>query len=223
MFIGHFGVGFAAKKAAPTVSLGLLFMAVQFLDLLWPTLLLLGIEHVQINTDASQTTPLAFIDYPISHSLVMVLVWSVLFGGIYWIIKKNTSGAIMLGLCVLSHWVLDLIVHYPDLPIYPGNSPKVGLGLWNRLIAENIIELIIFITGIVFYVQSTKPKNKFGIYGLWLLIGMLLLSYLANIFAPKPTDTHAIAWGAQFMWLFVILAFFVDKNRTRRTALQIAQ
>src|SRR5579859_2467277 len=119
MFIGHFGLGFGMKKATPTLSLGLIFIAVQFVDLLWPVLLLLDIEHVAITPQG--VTPLDFIDYPVTHSLLMV---------IFWVIKKNKRNAIILGLLVVSHWFIDLIVHLPDLPLYPGNSPKVGFGLW---------------------------------------------------------------------------------------------
>ena len=121
MFIGHFGVGFAVKKAAPGISLGLLFIAVQFLDLLWPTLLLLDIEHVVISPGITKSTPLDFTDYPISHSLIMVIGWGFAFGLIYWLVKRKIHHAIVLAACVASHWLLDLIVHRPDLPCIPGN------------------------------------------------------------------------------------------------------
>ncbi|HET6543244.1 MAG TPA: hypothetical protein VFG46_22310, partial [Chryseolinea sp.] len=130
MFIGHFAAGMAAKKIQPTLSLGTLFLAAQFLDLLWPTLLLLGIEHVIISPGISKMTPLAFVDYPISHSLLVVTIWSLLFGICFFLFTRNRIGALLLSGLVLSHWVLDVIVHVPDLPLYPGPSPKVGLGLW---------------------------------------------------------------------------------------------
>jgi len=213
MFIGHFAVGFAAKKAAPGLSLGWLFMAVQFLDLLWPSLLLLNIEQVAINTDPGQLTPLSFTHYPISHSLVMALAWAFLFGLIYYLFKKNLKHACILFLGVISHWILDLIVHYPDLPLYPGNSPKVGLKLWSLPVAENIIEGVMFVTGVAVYLNITTAKNNIGKYLFWILIVLLAAAYLANILAPAPTDTNALAWGAQFMWLFVVLAFWADYNR----------
>jgi len=86
MFIGHFGLGLAAKKIAPTVSLGTLLMAVQFVDLVWPTLLLLDIEHVVIHPELGSTRMLEFSDYPFTHSLLLAMGWSVLFGGIYWLV-----------------------------------------------------------------------------------------------------------------------------------------
>src|SRR5690242_7476969 len=117
MFIGHFGLGFAAKKAAPAVSLGWLFIAVQFLDLLWPTFLLLDVEHVVISPGITTLTPLDFTDYPVSHSLLVVLIWALAFGFLYWLIKKQKQAAVVLAICVLSHWLLDLVVHRPDLPL----------------------------------------------------------------------------------------------------------
>jgi membrane-bound metal-dependent hydrolase YbcI (DUF457 family) len=213
MFIGHYGVGFAAKKYAAAISLGWLFIAVQFSDLLWPTLLLFNVEHVAINHDPNMVVPLVFTDYSFSHSLLMVVVWSLLFAFIYWMIKKNSKYAFVLALCVFSHWLLDLVVHYPDLPLYPGNSPKVGLKLWSQPIVDDIVEMAIFVIGLVIYLRTTISKNNWGKYILWVLAVLLVGSFAANIFGPPPTDVKAIAWTAQFMWVFVILAFWVDHNR----------
>jgi hypothetical protein len=216
MFIGHYGVGLGAKKAAP-ISLGFLFFGCQFLDLLWPTLLLLNIEDVSINTDPKAPVPLSFIDYPYSHSLAMAIGWSLLLGFIYWIIMKNKRCAIVLALCVLSHWFLDLIVHLPDLPLYPSaSSPKVGLQLWRYPAISGILEAAIFILGLTLYLKATKPKNKKGVVVFWLLITLFVFAHIANLLSPPPTSVTAVAWGAQLMWVFVALAFWADKNRTRR-------
>src|SRR6476646_10437956 len=133
MFIAHFGVALAAKKAAPKTSLGTLILAAQFLDFLWPAFLLLGIEHVRIVPGATTVSPLEFTDYPISHSLLMATVWAVLFGGVYYGLRRNARSALVVGTAVISHWVLDFIVHRPDLQLYPGSEVRVGLGLWNSL------------------------------------------------------------------------------------------
>ncbi len=214
MFIGHFGVGFGAKKAAPAVSLGTLFLGAQFVDLLWPILLLLNVEHVAIRPGISAVTPLDFYDYPISHSLVMGIVWSVVVGAIYWLIRKNGRGAIVLGLCVISHWLLDLIVHIPDLPLYPGAaSPLLGFGLWNSRVATVIIEGAIFIVGVSLYLQTTRARNTAGRIGLWVLILLLVAVYVVNVIGTPPPDVTAIAWAGQLQWIFVILAYWVDHNR----------
>src|SRR5438067_1007509 len=128
MFIGHFGVGFGAKAAAPRVSLGTFFLAAQFIDLLWPALLMLGIERVHINP-SGQHPPLDFVYYPYSHSLLMVCAWAALVAAVHFAIRRNAGGALVLASLVISHWVLDLVVHRPDLPLYPGSTQHVGLGL----------------------------------------------------------------------------------------------
>lgn len=216
MFIGHYGAGLSLKKAAPPISLGLLFIAVQFLDLLWPIFLLLHIEHVEITTDKSQPIPLIFTDYPWSHSLVMALAWSALFFVLYWLARKDMLNALVLGVAVFSHWLLDLIVHLPDLPLYPGSSTKLGLQLWRYPIAANIVEGLVFFAGVFLYLNATKAKNRTGVVVFWVLIALLLISHLANLFAPPPPSVNAIAWAGQAMWLFVLLGFWADKNRTAR-------
>ena len=217
MFIGHFGVGFGAKKFAPLISLGVLFTAAQFLDLLWPSLLLLNLEHVTIAPGITKTTPLDFTDYPISHSLLLVICWGLAFGFFYWVIKENIKNAIILFTCVISHWFLDLIVHRPDLPLFPGNSPRLGLGLWNYPILTAIVEIPLFILGISLYLQKTVAKNRSGKFGLWVLISLLALIHVANMFGPPPPNVLAIAWAGQLQWLFVLLAFWVDHHRAIRT------
>ncbi|MFZ1685475.1 MAG: hypothetical protein WAU88_15265 [Candidatus Zixiibacteriota bacterium] len=213
MFIGHFGVGLGAKRVAPAVSLGTLFIAAQFLDLLWPTLLLIGTEHVALSPTPTRTMPLDFVDYPISHSLLVVGLWSLLLGTGYWFIKRRKVAAITVGLLVLSHWLLDLIVHIPDLPLYPGNSPMVGLGLWRSPIATTIAEGGFFVVGMALYLKSTKARDKIGSIGIWILIGLLVAAHLGNLFSPPPTDVNVVAWGAQLMWLIVLFAYWVDRHR----------
>src|SRR5688572_4316499 len=173
MFIGHFAAGMAAKQVKPTLSLGSLFLAAQFLDLLWPTLLLLGIEHVVIAPGISKVTPLDFVDYPISHSLLVVLLWSILFAIGFFLFTRNRIGAIILGSLVLSHWLLDFIVHIPDLPLYPGASPKVGMGLWNSASLTVLVEGVVFIAGIMMYMQVKKSQGQKVTWKFWSLIGFL--------------------------------------------------
>ncbi len=213
MFLGHFAVGFGAKKVAPGISLGVLFIAAQFLDLLWPVLILFNVEHVVISPGITKATPLDFTDYPISHSLVMAIVWGLLMGLITWLVVKNRRYAIVIGLCVVSHWILDLIVHRPDLPLYPGSATKAGFGLWNYPLLTAVIEIGMFIAGVYLYLKETTAKNGFGRYGVWVLAALLLLTHVANMTGPPPPSVTMIAWAGQLQWIFVILAFFVDKNR----------
>jgi len=216
MFVGHFGIGFGAKISEPRVSLGTLFLAAQFIDLLWPTLILLGFEQVEIRPGITRLTPLDFIDYPISHSLLMVCVWGLLFGLTYWLMRKSMKGAFLLCLCVVSHWILDLIVHRPDLPLYPGGAFRLGFGLWNSLAGTLLLEGFIFTLGVTLYVRATRAKNRIGAYGLWALVGILVLIHLSSVFGPPPPSTKAIAWAGQLQWVFVIWAYWVDRHRITR-------
>jgi membrane-bound metal-dependent hydrolase YbcI (DUF457 family) len=133
MFIGHFAVGLASKQVAPTASLGVLIAAPLLLDLMWPFLLLADWEKVRIDVGNTAFTPLEFISYPYSHSLAMAIVWAALVGLGYWTVTRYPTGAMMIGLGVVSHWVFDAVTHRPDLPLFPGGSTRVGLGLWNSV------------------------------------------------------------------------------------------
>lgn len=214
MFIGHFGTGLAAKKIDSKPSLGTLFIASQFIDLLWPVFILLGIEKVQIEPGNTAVTPLNFISYPYSHSLFGVLIWAILLGAIYYMLKKNFRTSLLLGLLVLSHWILDLFTHRPDLQLLPWSDFKVGFGLWNSVVFTIIIEGLIFIIGAYFYLSVTKSKNKKGSYGLWSLLTFLTLIYVMNIVGTPPPDTNAIAIAGLFQWLIVAWGYWIDRNRS---------
>ncbi len=212
MVLGHFAVAFAAKKIAPKPSLGTYFIAVQFLDLLWPPLLLLGAERVEIEPGNTVFTPLNFISYPFSHSLLMTVVWSALLAGLYFLIRKDTRGALVLWFAVLSHWILDFISHRPDMPLTPGNTSYLGLGLWNSVSGTIIVEGLLFATGVYIYTRATKAKNKKGTYALWSLVGFLVLIYVVNIVSPPPPNTTAIAYAGLSMWLLMAWAYWVERN-----------
>jgi membrane-bound metal-dependent hydrolase YbcI (DUF457 family) len=213
MFIGHFGVGLAAKKIDNKPSLGTLFVASQFIDLLWPIFLILGLEKVKIDPGNTAFTPLDFIYYPFSHSFFGVLIWSVLFGLVYYLIRKNLKSSIVIGSLVMSHWILDLITHRPDLPLLPWSEIKVGLGLWNHVILTLIIELLIFAIGIYLYIRATKATNKKGTIGLWSLLIFLILVYFMNVFGDPPPSEGPIAYVGLTMWLLVAWGYWIDKNR----------
>jgi hypothetical protein len=213
MFIGHFGVGFAAKPAAPQVSLGWLFAAAQFLDLLWPTLLLLGVEQVRIAPGTTAFTPLAFDSYPVSHSLVAVLGWAVLTGATFFVLRRERRGAIVLGLLVASHWFLDLVVHRPDLPILPA-GPLVGLGLWNSVPLTIAVEAPLFAFGVWRYARATTARDATGQWALVGLVAFLLAVYAGNVFGSPPPSVAAIAWVTEAQWLLVLWGFWIDRHRT---------
>ena len=213
MFIGHYGVGLAAKKLDNRPSLGTLFFASQFIDLLWPIFLLLGLEKVAIDPGNTAFTPLNFIYYPFSHGLVSVLIWAVLFGGVYYAFRKNIKTSLLLGGLVLSHWILDLFTHRPDLPLFFGNHLKVGLGLWNSVILSILVEGSIFIIGAYLYFKATRAENKKSQIGLWSLLIFLGIVYVMNVFGPPPPSVEPIAIVGLFQWLIVAWAYWIDRNR----------
>jgi membrane-bound metal-dependent hydrolase YbcI (DUF457 family) len=213
MFIGHYGVGFAAKKAETKPSLGTYFMAAQFIDLLWPLFLLFGLERVKIDPGNTAMTPLNFVYYPFSHSLLAVIFWAALFGFVYFFIRKNFKSAVILGAVVISHWILDLLVHRPDLPLMPGSDIKLGLGLWNFTWLSIALELLIFFGGAAVYIRLTKAKNKTGNAALWTLIVFLFVIYVMNVFGPPPNATQPIAIVGLLQWIIVAWAYWIDRNR----------
>ncbi|MFD1870805.1 hypothetical protein [Hymenobacter bucti] len=213
MFFGHFGVGFGAKTLRPRVSLGTLFLAAQLADLVWPTLLLLGIERVRIVPHFTATNAFDFEYYPFTHSLVGELVAGLLLGLAYWLLRRNRRDALLVGLLVPSHWLLDLVVHTPDLPLYPGPSPLFGFGLWNQFALTQVIEFALLSAGLWLYVRRTRARNGAGRYGLLGLVAFLVLIHVGGLFSPPPTSVAALGWSGQLFWVTVLLAYWVDRNR----------
>lgn len=214
MFIGHFGLAFGAKRAAPAASLGTLFAACQFADLLWPTLVLLGYERVEILPGATRVTPLDFVSYPYSHSLLALGAWAAIGGLVYYAIRRaRISAAITVALLVVSHWLLDYASHRPDMPLTLGGAERVGLGLWNSVPGTLAVELAIFAAGVLLYLRETTPRDRIGSVGLWSLVIFLVAVYLANVFGPPPPSAAAVAWSAQAMWLLVAWGYWIDQHR----------
>jgi len=163
MFLGHYAVALAARRATPRGSLGALFFAAQFLDLLWPILLLAGVEHVRIAPGITRFTPFDFYDYPISHSLATSVGWALIVGAGYFAWRRDARTAAIVGALVASHWVLDLVMHRPDLPLAPGGGPLVGLGLWRSVPVTLALELGMFAAGVAIYLRSTRSGSRAAI------------------------------------------------------------
>ena len=217
MFTGHFGVGFAAKQVLPKTSLGTLFMAAQFIDLLWPTFLLLGVEQVRVEPGATAVTPLVFEYYPYSHSLIAVLGWAVLLGVAYLMMRRDRFSAVVLALLVISHWILDVLVHKRDLPLLPGSGTLVGLNAWSSLPITLAIELPLFTVGVWLYSRTTTPRDAIGRWGYIGLVLFLLTLYAGNLFGAPPPNASAIAWAGQLQWLLVLWGYWIDRHRSLRS------
>jgi len=216
MFIGHYAVGLASKKAAPHASLGVLIAAPILLDLLWPIFLLIGSEHVVIQPNSNPFLRLEFISYPLSHGLVAVVGWATLFAALYFGIARYAWGAIVILIGVISHWLLDYVVHRPDLPLYAG-SRLLGLGLWNHRWLTMAIEVSMFFIVIWTYQRETRARNMIGQYAFWAFILFLLILYGLAAFGPPPPSVKAIAVGTLFSWLFVPWAWWFDRHREARS------
>lgn len=213
MFLGHFGVGFALKRAAPRASLGTLFLSAQFVDLLWPTLLLLGVERVSVVPGITRVTPLDFEYYPISHSLLMGFAWGLAIAGCYWLWCRYGRGAIVCGVAVLSHWFLDALVHRPDLPLFPGGHALAGMSLWNSFAATIFLEMATLGTGVWLYVNCTTARDRTGRWALWALLLFLVIVFVGNLTGPPPPDSTAIGWVGQAQWLLVAWGYWIDRHR----------
>ena len=214
MFIGHFALAFAAKKAAPKVSLGTLFMAAQLADLVWPTLVLLGIETLAVAPGITAFTPLDFTSYPYSHSLVALTGWAAALAVTYALVRHGkVREGITLAVLVLSHWVLDFLTHRPDMPLTIGGDARLGLGLWNSIAGTILVEGLLFAAGVAVYMKATRSVDRTGKVALLALIGFLVVVYVANVVGPPPPSASAVAWVAESSWLLVAWAYWVDRYR----------
>jgi hypothetical protein len=215
MFIGHYAVGLLGKKFAPRASLGALIAAPILLDLLWPIFLILGWEHVSIVTNSNPFLRLQFDSYPISHGLVAVIGWATLYASVYFGLTRYVAGTMVIWLGVISHWVMDWIVHLPDLQLYSGSRP-FGLSLWNHKWLTVAIELTLFVIAIWTYQRQTRPKDRIGLYAFLAFVLLLVLAYAGAVFGPPPPSVKKLALVTLSTWLFIPWAWWFDKHREDR-------
>lgn len=214
MFIGHYAAAFAAKRVATRPSLGWLFAACQLPDLIWPILVLAGLERVSIDPGNTAFTPLSFDHYPWSHSLLMCAVWGAALGGLYLALRRDLRGALVIESLVMSHWILDFLMHRPDLPLAPGSAARFGLGLWNNVPATLALESLFYVGAVALYAMITTAKDRVGRVGFSVLVAFLLGTHLANAFGPPPPNATMVASSALALWILVPVAAWVDGHRT---------
>jgi membrane-bound metal-dependent hydrolase YbcI (DUF457 family) len=217
MFIGHFALGLAAKRVAPTLSLATLFVAAQFADLLWPFLLAAGLEEVQITANSNPLLRPVFVSYPYSHSLAFLVIWGAIFG-LLWRARSHVPQALpVLLLLVVSHWVLDFVTHRPDMPLYPG-SDKYGLGLWNSSSLTLTVEIPLYIAGLAVYASTTRARDRIGVWGFWSLAAFLLVAYVASLAGPPPSSIPAVYTSAIGVGILLLAwSWWADAHRTPRS------
>lgn len=213
MFIGHLAVAFAAKTASPRTSLGTLLLAAQLPDLLWPAFLLLGFEHAAIVPGETAVTPIVFLDYPLSHSLLADVGWGLVLAGLYTLLRKNSLGAFWLWLLVVSHWVLDAISHRADMPISPASRLLIGFGLWNSRAGTLGVEITLFAVAVALYSGITRPRDKTGSTSLLVFVFLVTILYLASVFGPPPPSIRAVALSDLGGWLLVAWSYWIDRHR----------
>jgi hypothetical protein len=218
MFLGHYGVALALKRAEPKLSLGTLFLSVQLLDVLWGTFLLLGWEHVRLLPDDNPLLALQFYDYPISHSLVGAFGWGLAAAVVYYSwptrdTSRHARAAAIVGLAVLSHWVLDVLVHVPDLPLAGNDSAKFGLGLWNHFGVSVVTELLVLGAGAAVYMSTRSRRHPLRPVALALILLILVGTYAASLAGPPP-PSEAVVGGSTvaFLLLMVGAAVWMDRD-----------
>jgi len=206
VFIGHAALALAARPLAPRAHLGVALAATYWLDLVWPVFVLLGIERVEIDPGNTAFTPLDFVHYPWSHSLVAALAWGALFALACW--KLGRRAALVMGLLVFSHWVLDALSHRPDLPLWPGSQTMIGLGLWNSVAGTLVVESTLFAAGVAIYLRNSAR----AVLSFWLLIGFFVVAYLGAAFGPPPPSAAAVAGSALALWLLPVWGWWIERK-----------
>ena len=220
MFLGHYGVAFALKRAEPKVSLGTLFLGVQLADLLWGCFLLLGWEQVRIDPSGGANAQLEFVHYPISHSLVGALAWGFVAGAVYYSwptrdTSRHWQAALLVAAAVASHWFLDVLVHFPDLPLAGDGSPQLGFGLWANLPLTIALELLTLGAGVVVYVLRRSHRHPVRPGRLAGLLVVLVALYAASVAGPPPPSVRVLA-VTDIVGLLALAAFagWVDRRAT---------
>jgi hypothetical protein len=216
MFIGHFGVGFGAKRLTPTTSLAILLAAALLPDLLWAPLVLLGWEKVVVAPGDTVVTPLRFVSYPYSHSLLAVAGWSAVLGGACWALRRETRAAVVLAALALSHWVLDFVSHGPDVPLLPWGREVVGLGLWNSRTGSVLAEGGLLVVGVALYLRATQAADRTGRWALASFLVLLALLYTGSLVGPPPPDARAVALSDLGGLLFLLWAHWIERHRLIR-------
>jgi membrane-bound metal-dependent hydrolase YbcI (DUF457 family) len=216
MFVGHFAVGLASKRVAPTISLGTLVLAAMLADLLWCLFLIAGIEHVEFRPAMGAANYFVASDIGWSHSLLMDAVWGSLLAAAYFLRQRSPRGAWVLFVAVVSHWLLDWIAHRPDMALAPGTPGRFGLGLWTSVTATLIVEGGFWLVALVLYARAFRSKGRTGIFAFWTVAALLTLAWYGNISGPPPQDARSAPYvSLAFFSLAIAWAYWMNRLRPK--------
>jgi hypothetical protein len=217
MFVGHYAASLALKGYEKKASLGVLFLAVQFVDILFFPLVLIGIEKMNIVENFTQSTHFELVFMPYTHSLLAFIIWSGLAYSVFrWVVVKDRAVALVVSLAVFSHWLLDVLVHTPDLPLSSDETVKMGLSLWNSAIATYALETGLLLLGLWIYLRSNTATTTIGKYGMVVFVAVLLFINAANIFGPPMAENKLglAIFALSSYFIFSAIAFWLDRKRT---------
>lgn len=216
MFVGHYSASFAGKAIESRIPLWVLFIAVQFVDVLWAVFVLLGIEKVRIVPGFTASSPLDLYYMPYTHSLAGAIGWSLLAFLVCQFIPRLRGPRIglIVGLAVFSHWILDLVVHRPDLALYD-SVHKMGFGLWNYRWPAFILEIALLIGGTAWYLKSATHKGRV----IGFVFVLVIVQWMGTFSFPPPSSDRAEAVTALIFYsLFAAVAWWMSRNpRVRAT------
>jgi hypothetical protein len=219
MLVGHFAVGFLTKRFEPTLSLGTLVLAAMLPDLLWPLFTLAGLEHVNFGSGRGAGNYFEAVNIAMSHSLLLGVVWGGLFALAYTFIRGSARGAWVLTALVLSHWVLDVVSHRPDMPLAPATTPRLGLGLWTSVPLTIALEGGFWLIALVAYARATRAKTRAEDYVLWIAVLLLTLVWYNNVAGPPPPNPETAPIGSLVLFSLVVLwAYWINRLRPIRQA-----
>ncbi len=214
MFVGHLAVSLAAKRPRGNTAVSLVWfvLAANFIDLIWPLLLLAGVEVVAVDPGNTAFTHLDFVSYPWTHSLLMTVVWGALLAALAAWRGVPRHACWWIGALVVSHWVLDFITHRPDLPLWPGGDGRYGLGLWNSIPGTFAVEAVLWVGGIAAFLSVRRPRGAWGHVAFWSFVLVSTAMWAGSPFQAPPPDGRAIALFSLIGWIIVPWAYWIEKT-----------
>jgi membrane-bound metal-dependent hydrolase YbcI (DUF457 family) len=222
MLVGHFAIGLIGKRAAPRVSLGTLVLASMLPDFLGFVFIISGIEHWRMVPGGRGIDSFQLYDIGLSHSLAADVLWAILVAAAFSWRRRDSAGAVMLAVAVVSHWLLDFISHRPDMPLAPGSTRVYGLGLWASLPGTLMVEGGLWLAALIVYVRTTRAMNRAGVYAFWLVVTLLTASWISNFAVSAPPAAQSPVSGSilalGFFSLMVAWAFWMNRLRPASAA-----